>query len=292
MNQIKNKFLIGLVTCFGIVSSSQSANIILDLGDVLFETNYLKTLWHIGPMKMAYYASSGHNPFTIDTKLFSYLDALKPMNRNEVIAKDPHGHILPQFMCDWLKGTISGPQLLDYIRRTPGNFVNWQEEILVRALAETIFNPQTFAQTRILVPEGITFVNECKQAGHKLFILSNWDPQSFALLQEAHADFFKLFDGIVISGIVHLIKPDPAIYQYLLSTYNLDPEESFLIDDMEDNIQAARAFGITGILYTKKCGFLRLYPNFESVRNRINAYLASKKLIAPIQQIGNAHHHN
>ena len=105
------------------------------------------------------------------------------------------------------------------MRTHEGSFGSWAEESLVRALAELIFTPEYFIKTRSLVPDGIAFVKECKQAGHSLYILSNWDPYSFTILEKAYPELFELFDGIIISGDIGLIKPDPAIYQFLLAYY-------------------------------------------------------------------------
>ena len=55
-----------------------------------------------------------------------------------------------------------------------------------------------------------------------------------------------LFDGLVLSYKVHLLKPYESIYKYLLEQYNLNPEESLFIDDREDNMKTANKLGIKG----------------------------------------------
>ena len=57
------------------------------------------------------------------------------------------------------------------------------------------------------------------------------------------------FDGVVVSSDVKMIKPNPEIYQYILKTYHLNPEESLFVDDMKENIEAAKALGIHGIVF-------------------------------------------
>ncbi len=56
-----------------------------------------------------------------------------------------------------------------------------------------------------------------------------------------------LFDEIVISGEVGMRKPEPRIFQHALDLVGLSPEQCVFIDDIEANIQAARALGIVGI---------------------------------------------
>lgn len=258
----------------------QGANIIFDLGDVLIETRYLATLWNIGPMKMAYYASTLNNPFKCHKKLFDFLDSIQARNPDQIPVKDAHGNILPQLMCDWLNGARTGEQILAYVDKNAGSFINRAEEDLVRSLIRMIFTPEIFVQTRYLVKEGVNFARECKELGYKLYILSNWDPDSFILLQKEIPDFFDLFDGIVISGNVGISKPESAIYHYLLDAYNLDPNDSIFIDDQPDNIVAAQQIGIDGIVYTKKSGPL---ANFNSIRAKLQQWEQSKNLAVPVQ---------
>lgn len=47
-----------------------------------------------------------------------------------------------------------------------------------------------------------------------------------------------------------MLKPNPNIYQYLFDTYHLDPSECFFINDLEENIAAARNLGMDGIVFT------------------------------------------
>ena len=60
---------------------------------------------------------------------------------------------------------------------------------------------------------------------------------------------FQEFDGIVVSGEEHLLKPDAAIYRCLLERNALRAEESLFIDDNRDNVAAARAIGMEAVLF-------------------------------------------
>jgi HAD superfamily hydrolase (TIGR01509 family) len=68
-------------------------------------------------------------------------------------------------------------------------------------------------------------------------------------LRERH-DFFELFDAVVVSGAVRLVKPEPGIYQYLAKAYGLVPQQSLFIDDMRANIDAALNCGFQEIHFT------------------------------------------
>jgi putative hydrolase of the HAD superfamily len=57
----------------------------------------------------------------------------------------------------------------------------------------------------------------------------------------------ELFDGVVISGEVGMRKPEPRIFHHALGLVGLPAERCVFIDDMEPNVLAARALGISGI---------------------------------------------
>ena len=83
---------------------------------------------------------------------------------------------------------------------------------------------------------------------HKIFLLSNQDSETFAIIKQKYASVFKHFDGIMISGDAKMTKPDPEIFKLLLTTYNLVPTDCFFIDDQEENLVTAEKLGIQSIL--------------------------------------------
>jgi len=76
-----------------------------------------------------------------------------------------------------------------------------------------------------------------------LYCLSNMPASTFAYLKDSHA-FWPHFRGIVISGEVQMMKPEPEIFEYLLRRYELTPGNTVFIDDLQPNVQAAKALGI------------------------------------------------
>lgn len=59
-----------------------------------------------------------------------------------------------------------------------------------------------------------------------------------------------LFDLIVASAEEGVRKPDDRIYRITLERLGRRPEEVAFVDDVQENIDAATALGIHGILYT------------------------------------------
>ncbi len=63
----------------------------------------------------------------------------------------------------------------------------------------------------------------------------------------ANAPFWNEFDGLVISAEVQLVKPDPAIFEYLLKNIGLTNSDCIFIDDSLTNARVAESLGIKSI---------------------------------------------
>ena len=100
------------------------------------------------------------------------------------------------------------------------------------------------------IPEGVETLKLCKARGMKLYALTNYADKEFAYACEQH-DFFRLFDGWIVSGREHTIKPGLDIYRLLISRFNLDPERTLFIDDSMMNIEAALESGLQALHYNK-----------------------------------------
>jgi 2-haloacid dehalogenase len=92
----------------------------------------------------------------------------------------------------------------------------------------------------------VNILRDLKSKGWPLYLLSNFSAEKFPLMQKNY-DFVKLFDDMIISGEVGLIKPDPAIFHLTLSRINHPAGECLFIDDSLPNIQTARAVGMQAI---------------------------------------------
>lgn len=75
-----------------------------------------------------------------------------------------------------------------------------------------------------------------------LFLLSNTN--------DLHSDYFEarypvfaLFTDGIYSHRAGLMKPDPAIYTHALERFKLRPERVLFIDDLQPNVESARAAG-------------------------------------------------
>jgi 2-haloacid dehalogenase len=94
----------------------------------------------------------------------------------------------------------------------------------------------------------IALMRSLKQKGYALFGLSNWSRVKFDTVKH-ELPFLPLLDDYIISGDVGVTKPDALIYQMLLERIGKPAGECIFIDDSQENITAAEALGIHGILF-------------------------------------------
>ena len=92
----------------------------------------------------------------------------------------------------------------------------------------------------------IPWIREIKESGRRVLYLSNYS-MKVARDNEDAMDFLPYMDGGLLSCDYNVIKPDPAFYQILIDKYDLDPSKCVFLDDLEDNLAAARKFGIQTI---------------------------------------------
>lgn len=107
-----------------------------------------------------------------------------------------------------------------------------------------------FADLSTLLRErngSVPWIRSLKAEGYRVYYLSNF---SARVEKEAGAElsFLKEMDGGILSYREHLIKPDPAVYRLLMDRYGLLAEESVFLDDTPENVEAARALGMQGIV--------------------------------------------
>lgn len=88
------------------------------------------------------------------------------------------------------------------------------------------------------------WIQELKDRGYKVYILSNWSEPTYYACKDNELDFLPLVDGAVFSFQEHLIKPDKKIFEVICERYNINPSEAVFLDDNEANIISSREFGL------------------------------------------------
>jgi len=94
----------------------------------------------------------------------------------------------------------------------------------------------------------VDFIRQ-KKAQHKIGVLSNVGEAFFeSLFSEQERQ--ELFDEIVLSSKVGVMKPSQEIYELTVARLGLLPEECVFIDDQPKNVEGARLAGLQSLLFT------------------------------------------
>lgn len=107
-----------------------------------------------------------------------------------------------------------------------------------------------FADSLIgVVPGARQLVADLKAAGVHVWGLSNWSPETFEIVWRDFPILREMEDK-VISGYVHMVKPNAEIFQHSLEQFGITARSSVFIDDTPRNVAAARNVGIAGVIQT------------------------------------------
>jgi putative hydrolase of the HAD superfamily len=139
---------------------------------------------------------------------------------------------------DWLevdRGTATPEEFVRRLARRTG--------LGEAALARLV---QAVPASLVPFPETVDLLYRLRARGYPLYCLSNMGHASIDYLEREHS-FFEVFSGKVISCRVNLCKPEPAIFEHALGTYELEARNTVFIDDVEKNVVAAAKLGIRTI---------------------------------------------
>jgi len=141
----------------------------------------------------------------------------------------------------WSPGA-TGALTLEQIEHRTAQVLN-----LTRATVRDLMNDAWVEYLGTLNQELATFVRNLRPR-YKTGIVSN----SFVGAREREQDaygFHELFDVIVYSHEVGYLKPDPRIYRLACEQLAVSPDDVVFVDDLDANVEAARAVGMTGIVF-------------------------------------------
>jgi putative hydrolase of the HAD superfamily len=92
------------------------------------------------------------------------------------------------------------------------------------------------------MPATVALLRRLHAQGRRLHFLSNM-PAPYAEHLEREHDFLRCFESGVISARVQQIKPEPGIFDTAARLFGAEPAQLVFIDDMADNVHAARRAG-------------------------------------------------
>jgi putative hydrolase of the HAD superfamily len=92
-------------------------------------------------------------------------------------------------------------------------------------------------------PRMVEAIRICGTA-YKTACLTNNFVSAEAVLSDAVAAVYALFDAVLESRVLGVRKPDPLFYELACEAVGVRPEESVFLDDLGINLKPARALGM------------------------------------------------
>lgn len=172
---------------------------------------------------------------------FQFIDVIKSYGVSEDEAKRIGMMILrDSFWSSFDRGNITEEELLMHFKNTCPKDYPVIKYFLENSGKLPKPRPRVYCKVEKLIDLGL-----------KVYILSNY-PERLFIEHSAHIPFLDRLSGLVVSYQVHLCKPEPEIYEYLLSRYNLKACECIFLDDNIANINAAKDLDINAKLITSE----------------------------------------
>lgn len=91
-------------------------------------------------------------------------------------------------------------------------------------------------------------VKSLKDRGFGIYLCSNASLRMLSCYQDVIPGI-ECFDGVLFSAEVQCMKPQKEMYHHLFERFQLQPEECFFIDDLQLNIDGAKACGMDGYCF-------------------------------------------
>jgi HAD superfamily hydrolase (TIGR01509 family) len=228
--------------------------IIFDLDDVLFQHNKTAFAHKIGIGKVTKYTLL--NWTTPDTTCLNALDAISAQEPNQpaipLIHRDKK---MPCCIVDWQLGNKSQvqarAQLHTQIEQLGAKkyFKNVKEKDLIQRILDISMDPHYLNDIVKPATAMIELAKELKARNYRLIILSNLAQEQYELLHKHHPNITRLFDDIIVSSQIKLLKPSVQMYEHLLDKHKLQADECVCVEAQKESVQAAQQKGITGIVH-------------------------------------------
>ena len=145
------------------------------------------------------------------------------------------GHFLENICTpDWNEKQDAGRSLSEAIRTLQERHPEYQDEI-------RLYYDEWTTMLGGPIEQNVALLKPLKM-NYRLFGLTNWSAETFPIAYDLYP-LFQEFEGIVISGVERLAKPDERIYLLLLKRHSMTAADSLFIDDNERNIRVADDLG-------------------------------------------------
>lgn len=114
-----------------------------------------------------------------------------------------------------------------------------------------------------LFDDAIPALDAVRNRGVRLGLISNASPSMEIVLE--HLGIKSYFETAVISDMLGILKPDPRIFEHALGAMGVDAAEAVFVDDIPENVNAARDLGMSALLLDREGQYAD--PTIPSIRS-------------------------
>ncbi|MBV9876496.1 MAG: HAD-IA family hydrolase [Verrucomicrobia bacterium] len=152
------------------------------------------------------------------------------------------------------------PRLPDVPGPRPDDGRSWWRDVVIQTLEnaraevepfddffDAVYHEFTLPGVWLLEPGALELLQDLRQAGFRLGIISNFDLRLREILK--HVGVLDLFEQIIVSSQVGAEKPSPRIFEEALRRFAVEPAELLHVGDEEKaDGEGARALGIQAFI--------------------------------------------
>lgn len=166
----------------------------------------------------------------------------------------------------WRESYRTGRQYLstEAVARA-GEELGWPADpAFLQAAVDAFFAPEV--TTARAYPDALPALAALQEMGVRLGLISNASDHGLIDGVVRRLGFAPHLDPIVSSAGFGRVKPDPAIYRFVLDAWGIRPEEAAMVgDSLDADIEGAQAIGIRTILVT-----MNPNPNNPRLADRVH----------------------
>ncbi|KAB5608067.1 HAD family phosphatase [Bifidobacterium jacchi] len=99
------------------------------------------------------------------------------------------------------------------------------------------------------IPGMMPLIEDLRSSGIGVWALTNWGHDTWPIMRDRFPDLFCLLDGVVVSGIEGVRKPDRTAFDLAVARFGIQRAHTLFVDDSSYNVAGARAAGLTAIRF-------------------------------------------
>lgn len=228
------------------LTAKQITAILFDI-ESIFGSSDMKASGYIGKINAGRYIwQTGHQPS--QPELFKQLKGAKAISTEHTYNNNLE---MPLILADWLAQKQNNSKIKEVIQKhlSNRNLSDIEVKVLM-AIVNMMLTPQHLADIQKIHSKMDVLLKNLRSKGYKLYLVGNW--AHINSLKTEFDEIFKNFNGVLVSGDNHLLKPTKEYYDSVLEKYNITPSQALWVETESKFASKAKQYGYNVVLATEK----------------------------------------